>query len=114
MALQTDLMIAGMPQQEAVALGVDELTNRLGSQGQFYNTNVSTLTEVGAAAFPLNINTPLNYPVYYTNPNSETALIRPPNGCTINGNSVQLNIAQNQMRMVIRIDQTRFISWITA
>lgn len=114
MPLHTDLMVAGLPAQGAVALGVDDLTDRLGSQGAIYNSNINTLSEVGDSAFPLSINTPLSYPVYFSNPNAETAVIRPPGGCTLNGNAVQLSLAQNQSRLVIRIDQTRFISWITA
>lgn len=114
MALATDLMTAGLPQQPANSLGLNDLTPYPGSAGAPFSNNVYTLTEVGAAAYAMRADTPLGLPVYFTNPNAETALIRPTDGGTINGNAVQLNLAQNQMRMVIRLDQTRFISFITS
>jgi len=114
MALSTDLMSVGLPQGQANALGLNDLTDFPGSQGAPYSNNVNTLTQVGDAAYGLRSDTPLLIALYYSNPNAEPALIRPPGGCTINGNAVQLSLAQNQSRMVIRIDQTRFLSWITA
>lgn len=114
MSLATDLMTQGLPQQPANSLGLNDLTDYSGSQGAPYSNNVNTLTEVGAAAFRIRDDTPLMMPIYFANPNPETALIRPVTGGTINGNSVQLNLAQNQMRVVYRLDQTRCISFITS
>lgn len=114
MPLAVDLMSQGLPMQQANALGLNDLTDYPGSAGAPYSNNVNTLTEVGSAAYAMRADTPIGLPVYFANPNAETALIRPSNGGTINGNAVQLNLAQNQMRMVIRLDQTRYISFITA
>lgn len=114
MSLATDLMTQGLPQQPANALGLNDLTDWPGSMGAPFSNNINTLTEVGSAAYALRADTPIGMPVYFANPNAETALIRPPNGGAINGNASQLSLAQNQMRMVIRLDQTRFISFITS
>ena len=114
MSRAVDLMSQGLPMQLANALGLNDLTDWPGSAGAPYSTNVNTLTEVGSAAYAMRADTPIGVPIYFTNPNAETALIRPSGGGTINGNASQLNLAQNQMRMVIRLDQTRYISFITA
>lgn len=114
MSLATDLISQGMPPQLANGLGLNDLTPFPGSAGAPFSNNVYTLTEVGSAAYAMRSDTPIGLPVYFTNPNAETALIRPTSDGTINGNAVQLSLAQNQSRMVIRLDQTRFISFITS
>lgn len=114
MPLAVDLVSVGIAPELARRLGYADLISQVASTSIAPATNnLVAITEVGAASFTFSSNTEMGRPMLVSNLTPENCLLRAPNSGTINGQT-QVSIAQWNMRVVIRLDSTRWISFVTA
>lgn len=114
MSLAVDLMSQGMDAELASRLGFADLNSQIASTSiRPSSNNLVAITEVGAASFTFSANTEIGRPMLVSNLTPEACLLRPAAGGTING-AAQVSIAQWNMRIVIRLSQTRWISFVSA
>lgn len=124
MSLAVDLAGLGLPPEQAVRLGFSDLTTIAGvgtaqvgaaAIPNFTNAVLAT-TAGGATAFVLPSTAELQVPYLVVNSTATAALIFPPSGGTINAAAADasVSLAQNLGRIFIRLNGTRWISFLTA
>lgn len=114
MALAVDLVSVGIAPEMARRLGYADLASQVASTSIAPSSNnLVAITEVGAASFTFASGTEIGRPMLVSNLTPEACLLRAPGSGTING-AAQVSIAQWNMRIVFRLDQTRWISFITS
>lgn len=124
MSLAVDLAGLGLPPEQAVRLGFSDLTTiagvgtaQVGAAAIPNGTNaVLATTAGGATAFVLPSTAELQVPYLVVNSSATAALIFPPSSGTINAAAADasVSLAQNLGRIFIRLNGTRWISFLTA
>ncbi len=123
-ALAVDLMGAGMPQEQAVRLGLSALTTVAGvgtaqsGAGSIkkWTTNVLATTSSGQTALVLPSDAEIGQTFLVTNSTATAALVFPPSGGAINaaGADASVSIAENLARTFTRLSSTRWVSFLAA
>lgn len=121
MALQTDLMGAGIPDVAARLLGNNPTAyagfGTAQATGTVIRQSMADLTTAGGAtAFTLNSTAGITRLFFLCNTSSTTALIFPPSGGAINNGSTDasVNLAQNKTALVWRYSTTAWRFLLTA
>lgn len=123
MPLATDLVMMGIPTQQAELLGYGD-QNPLDGNGTMqgtatpipmYTTNVAMGTSVGDTAFILPAEVMFQWPYFLLNTTAEPALVYPPVGAAIDDNAVNapITVIQDQAIQVVRIEDGRWVTWQT-
>ncbi|TAA50994.1 hypothetical protein [Shinella sp. JR1-6] len=123
MPLATDLVMMGIPTQQAELLGYGD-QNPLDGNGTtqgtatpipMYTTNVAMGTSVGDTAFILPAEVLFQWPYFLLNTTAEPALVYPPIGAAIDDNAVNapITVIQDQAIQVVRIEDGRWVTWQT-
>ncbi|WP_430438986.1 hypothetical protein [Shinella sp.] len=123
MPLATDLVMMGIPTQQAELLGYGD-QNPLDGSGTaqvgatpipMYTTNVAMGTSVGDTAFILPAEVLFQWPYFLLNTTAEPALVYPPIGAAIDDNAVDapITVIQDQAIQVVRIEDGRWVTWQT-
>ncbi len=123
MALDSDLMGAGMPAELALQIG--ETISNLTAAGTTQTTGlaltplqtgITLATAGGADSATLSISTPRWRPIFVSVQTATTANIFPPSGHTINAaaQDAAVTIAQNLARIFIRTNSNHWVSFLAA
>jgi len=122
MALATDLMGVGLPQEQATRIGTSNLTTLAGvgttqsGAAAIRVNNVNGTTSGGATAFVLPETGELEETFYFYNASSTTALVFPPVGGYLNNQSINTSysVAQKQSATFTRKSLTQWAAFSTA
>lgn len=122
MPLAKDLLGVGLAAEQALRLGFNDAATVAGvgtaqtGAGAIRSTLTLATTAGGQTALVLPANAELMLPYVVVNTTATAALVFPPSGGAINaaGSNASVSIAQDLSRIFMRVNNTRWISYLAA